>query len=186
MKIRRKSAPTKEFLNKEGKYGNFSPFSVQAYKYVWIGYFVVHIAAVIFGVFCRINYVFNNGEYPNRKDVTTFTQFKLINSFMLLWPLLLIAGTFLTVPKDEGGNPNTKFYKQAFKLNVAAQVGLIYAVYFSIFYATEIMKDIAGQEVISGHIFIGFLSSSSFLSTSIYIHHFRDRNTQVYRIFQIL
>jgi len=188
MKHRRKSAPSKDAYSplKKARYGRFDPLEAQAYKYVWIGFFIVHTLAVLFGLFCRISYLIGYNEYPDRKAVQTFTQIKLINTMMLIWPVFLIIGTIFTSEKDEMGNDKSKYYKKAFRLNVVCQVILTHAVYYGVFFTTERMKEIAGQDVASGHIFVGFLASGSFLSITIFICQFKDKSSQAYKIFQLI
>ena len=58
--------------------------------------------------------------------------------------------------------------------------------YYSIYYTTELMKSAIGAEVISGHIYTGILSCSSFVSTNIFIHRFSDKNSKFYKICEII
>ena len=38
----------------------------------------------------------------------------------------------------------------------------------------------------SGHLFTGFLSASSFLSITVFAHHFRSKSNQIHKMFEII
>lgn len=162
------------------------PLETQAYKSVWFFFYLFMMACVIWGIFARIFYAGTHGEYPDRKKVGTFTQFRFINKYMLLWPALYAFCSYFTTTKDENGKDISGNYRKSLRLNVIVQVFLIYVFYYSIYYTSELMKQVVEAEVMSGHIYTGLLASSSIVSTTIFIHHFRDRNGQVHKIFQLI
>lgn len=95
-------------------------------------------------------------------------------------------GVFFTTRKDENGNDRSNEFYKAFKLNIIAQLVLTYASFYAIYYTTEKMKSIMGEEVMSGHIFAGLLSTGSFISTTVFIRHFRDKSNKIHRIFELI
>lgn len=162
------------------------PLETQAYRFVWIFFYLFMLGCVLSGIFARIAHTFCFGEYPDRKALQTFTQFKLINRYMLFWPIIFAFSSYFTTTKDENGNDVGKLYRKSLRLNVIVQVVMCFVFYYSIYYTTEIMKSTIQEEVMSGHIFTGLLASSSIVSTTVFTHHFRDRNLQTHKIVEFI
>jgi hypothetical protein len=105
---------------------------------------------------------------------------------MLVWPILFAFGTYFTSAKDENGNDRSSDFSKAFKLNIIAQLVCTYASFYVIYYTTEIMKSIMDEEVMSGHIFAGLLSTGSFMSTTVFIRHFRDKSNNIHKVLELI
>lgn len=187
MRNRHKSEPPKTLHSMPvKKLQNFFPLETQAYAFVWLFFYMFMMACVIGGIFVRICYGLIHEKYPNRKELNTFTQIRFLNRYMLVWPVLFAFAVHFTSTKDENGNDRSRQHRKSLKLNVIAQIILCYVFYYSVYYTSEVIKSTLGNEILSGHIFTGLLSSSSFVSTTIFVHHFRDRSSQIHKVFQAI
>ena len=119
--------------------------------------------------------------YPDRK-IGTFTQIRIINRMMLLWPALYGGIIYLTCPRDLSNDNKRREFNKNLKLNVIVQIIMVYLMYYTIYYTTELMKHAVGSDVISGHIYTGILACSSFISTTIFMHKYRDPSSPFYKI----
>lgn len=58
----------------------------------------MYVLIVVVGITIRFMYLFSHDfDYPKRSDVQTFTRFKFIDNFMLIWPGLAILVNFILV-----------------------------------------------------------------------------------------
>ena len=176
--IKREQTPLKESAKRK-------PLETQAYATLWKFFFVFFISSVFAGVIFRLIYTVIFEEYPDRKKIATFSQLRIINKYMLIWPVIFgIAAKLLT--KDNRDSNSSKNFTKIFRLNVVVQIVMIYFCFYLIYYTTEFIKALYNEEVMSGHIYTGLLSASSFLSTTIFTHHFRSRSNNIYKVFEII
>lgn len=142
--------------------------------------------SVILGSFARQFYYLFTKTLPDRKEVRTFTQFKLINQYMLLWPLLFGFSVLYIKPKLITNDREKRSFRKYLKLNVVCQIFMTYLFYYIVYYTTEMLANTFGSEVISGHIYTGILASSSFISTLCFLHKYRDENSSLYKAAEIV
>ena len=156
-----------------------------SYGKIWAIFFIVMAVSVLLGIFSKHFYVITTGNWPNRREVNTFTQFRTINRYMLIWPVIYMAFTYYSSPTNLSDHESVRIFKGYLRSHVFGNVLFIYLFYYTIYYTTELMKSAYGQEVISGHIYTGILASSSFLNTLIFMHCYKESN-QLYKVGEVV
>lgn len=112
----------KKLQNNEGTsiYSNLSKYDRGRIKKKFI---LLFVAVLFLGLFIRVAYQFTHElNPPNRKDVQTFTGFRSIDRWMLLWPFLGIIAIW-NLPWD--GNRRVLDHKSIINFRIKVMQQLI-------------------------------------------------------------
>ena len=181
-----KSVPAKQTkLETPDKYKReLSSDTKCAYDKVWKSFYLIIWTVWLLGIVVRQLYFLTTGVFPNRKEINTFSQFRAINRNMLVWPLFYIAWTYLFSCVNSTIKYEVQLFERHRRLNVIAQVIFTWVFFYTVYYTTEIMKSAWGGEVMSGHIYTGILSWASIISTTIFMHKYKQTNELAYKIIE--